>query len=229
MHIIDSCITQQAQVFEKLFVEAQASWPPAPSVPSLDKQCFTLVMRPSEKSRIALAERLGYLADRFGGNVYYGPENLHLTVLAAPDLDGNNLVARHLDRYLSSHICALKPFTMPVGGLSVINDTIVFKAYDPSGNLLQFNKSALIELTEELYGEGVDIDKLIGLHSKIFWLTAVRLGSDAPIELLNYVVTQADQSMGALYFDTMDMVKTDLLFRPENTTVVKKYSLGELN
>lgn len=229
MHIIDSCITQQAQVFEKLFVEAQASWPPAPSVPSLDKQCFTLVMRPSEKSRIALAEQLDYLAERFGGNVYYGPENLHVTVFAAPDLDGNNLVARHFDRYLSSHICALKPFTMPVGGLSVINDTIVFKAYDPSGNLLQFNKSALIELTEELYGEGVDIDKMIGLHSKIFWLTAVRLGSDAPRELLNYVVTQADQSMGALYFDTMELVKTDLLFRPENTIVVKKYSLGELN
>jgi len=186
-------------------------------------------MRPNEKSRLALVERLAELSGLFKGNVYYGPENLHLTVFSAPNLDGNNLVARHFDRYLSSHICALKPFTMPVGGLSVINDTIVFKAFDPSGNLLQFNKSALIELSEELYGDGVDIQAMIGLHAQIFWLTAARLGSEAPIELMDYVVAQADQPMGELYFDRMELVKTDVLFRPENTEVVKVYSLGELN
>jgi len=229
MHIIDSCVTQQAQLFQKLLGEAQAAWPPAASMPSLDKQCFTLVMRPSVESAASLVARMQPLAERFHGHIYYGVENLHLTVFGLPDLDSNKLVARHFDRYLSSHICALKPINMPIGGLSIIADTLVFKAYDATGNLLQFNKSALNELSEELYGDDVDIAATIGLHTNIFWLTAARLRAGASLELVEYVVAHNEESLGSLYFDTMELVSTDQLFRPENTKLVKRYRLGELN
>lgn len=230
MHIIESCVTLQAQYFEKLLQEAQANWPPLAYTSSqLDKQCFTLIMRPSEESRELLAERLRSVAERFPDNIYYGEKNLHLTVFGLPNLDSSPLVHRHFDRYLSSHVCAVKPVTLPLGGLSIVGNTLVFKAFDPIGNLLQFNKSAVIELTEELYGDGVDFTKMIGLHTEIFWLTAARLGPNQPREFLDYVVEHGNESLGALSFETMELIKTDHLFRPENTKVIKAYTLGELN
>ena len=230
MHIIDSCVTLQAQHFEKLLQEAQANWPPIAYTSSqLEQQCFTLIMRPTEESRELLAERLRLVAERFTDNIYYGEKNLHLTVFGLPNLDSSPLVARHLDRYLSSHVCAVKPLTLPLGGLSIVGNTLVFKAFDPIGNLLQFNKSAVIELTEELYGDGVDISKMVGLHTEVFWLTAARLGPNQPKEFLDYVLEHSNESLGALAFDTMEVIKTDHLFRPENTTLIKAYTLGELN
>jgi hypothetical protein len=230
MHIIDSCVSLQAQLFEKLLQEARATWPPLASTSSqLAKQCFTLVMRPSEETKALLAEKLIPLAERFPGHIYYGAENYHLTVFGLPDLDKNKLAARHFDRYLASHVCALKPVTMPVGGLSVIGNTIIFKVFDTSGNLLQFNKSAVLELTEELYGDGVDIAQMIGLHTELFWMTAARIGADAPPELFEAIAAQSDEAAGTVYFDTMEVLKTDQLFKPDQTKVIKSYMLGELN
>lgn len=230
MHIIDSCVTLQAQLFEKLLQEARASWPPLASTPSaLAKQCFTLVMRPDAESRALLAEKLTPLAERFSGHIYYGAENYHLTVFGLPDLDKNKLAARHFDRYLASHVCAVKPVTMPVGGLSIIGNTIIFKVFDTTGNLLQFNKSAVLELTEELYGDGVDIAKMIGLHTDLFWMTAARIGADAPLELFEAVQAMADETACTVLFETMEVLKTDQLFKPEHTKIIKSYTLGELN
>lgn len=233
MTIISSCLLAQDQVFQKLIAEVDSAWPPrSPSGSELDQQCFTLVMRPDRATAARLAGRLQSMERLFGGPLYYGAENLHVTVFGIHEKLVSELVVNHLHRFLAAHLCALQPLTMPIGGLSIVGNTVVMKAFDATGELLAFTRTARRELYDEIYGEGVDVDQMIGLHSEIFWLSAARLSAspeqtEVDRKLLAYVQECFAESMGEAYFDEMKLCRTDQLFRPQNTEVLRRYTLGQ--
>jgi hypothetical protein len=184
-------------------------------------------MRPDQTSAERLAARLAQVESVFADHRYYGPDNLHLTVFGIHDKLVSELVLNHLHRFLAAHVCALQPLAMPLGGLAMVGNTLVIKAFDPVGNLLGFTRTAMKELYDEIYGEGIDVQSMIGLHSDIFWLSAARLAENADRALLDYVRQCFEESLGEAYFEEMLLCRTDQLFRPEHTQVLRRYALGE--
>lgn len=227
MSIISACLLAQNRVFQKLLEDVRVGWPPAAAgTAALEEQCFTLVLVPDRACREAIDSRLEILRQRFGEHIYYGAPNLHVTVFGIHEKLVSEMVMSHLHRFLAAHLGALKPFSMPLGGFSIVGNTLVVKAFDGDGKLLEFCRLALRELTDEIYGEGIDVEAMIGLHSEIFWLSAARLAADADPALLEYVTECADESIATATFDEMLLCSTDQLFSPGKTTVLRNYPLG---
>lgn len=222
-----TAIKSQTQLFDSLLDAAAADWPPLVcDGEKLESLCSTLVMRPGQTS--ALEEAVAALKERFPGHTYYGAENFHLTVFGLPMLKKSDALSRHLDRFLKSHTPALRPLSMPLSGLSIIGNTIVARCLDTNGLLSRFVNACLDELSEEL-GEGVDsLEKLVGLHRQIYWITLARMTGHTDSALLDFVREESANEFGISSFARMQVVETDLLFSVGATKVVKEYDLGFL-
>jgi 2'-5' RNA ligase len=226
MHIIDTCFAAQSKLFEKLLSEAlQSGSLMGPALMELEQPCSTLVMRPQDELAQILASRIAELASLFPGQIYYGPKNLHLTVSALPDVVPGSILHRHLRRSLASHVGALRPLEMPVGGFGIIGSAIIIKAFDVEGLLARMVKCLVADIEEE----GFAMADLADLHSKVFWLTAARLISPPSDELLDYVSKHKEESLGVANFEAIELVATDSLFSEDATKIMEKYSLGDFS
>lgn len=223
MPIINSCLERQNELFNKLLDEASESWPPRGySLSDASRECFTLVIRPIVLP--VLAETIESLSKQFPEHIYYGPENIHLTVLGLPKLEPGSSLYRYFDRFMVSHIPALKSFKLPVQGLSIVGSTVIAKCFDQDGSLLRFVAASFAEL-----GEGIaDLDEIIGLHRSIYWLSIARLTENAQPELLETIKRDNNREFGTISFNKMELVRTDRLFRPEATKVLNTYEFGLL-
>lgn len=222
-----TAIKSQTQLFDTLLDAVAADWPPTVFAPEkLDSQCFALVMRPSQTA--ALDQAVAALKERFPGHIYYGAENFHLTVFGLPQLNKGDALTRHLDRFLKSHTPALRPLAMPLSGLSIIGNTIVARCLDANGLLSRFVNACLDELREELGDSTGELEKLVGLHRQIYWVTLARLAPGVDNTLLDFVREESSNQFGVARFSRMEVVETDLLFSAEATKKVKEYDLGFL-
>lgn len=221
MPIINSCLETQNELFNRLLEEARQSWPPQGyRVSEACRECFTLVKRPIDLPD--LLEMIKSLSEQFPGHLYYSQENLHLTILGLPRLEPGSSIFRYFDRFMVSHLPALKPVKLPVRGLSIVGSTIVAKCFDQDGSLLRFVDSCFAEL-----GEGItDLDEIIGLHRSIYWLSIARLSENAPKELLTTVLSENSREFGTISISSMELVRTDSLFRPQATEQLKSYEIG---
>ena len=228
MHIIDTCLTEQSKLFEKLLSEALQSGPDysrlvGPTLAQLDQPCSALLMRPP----VALVEKLAECTQRlealFPGQLFYGKSNIHMTVSALPKLVTGSQLHNHLGRSLASHVGALKPLAMPINGLGIIGSAVVFKAYDNEGQLGRLVRYLVADLEEE----GFAMSDMAGFHTKIFWLTAARLIKPPSSELIDYVVQHSEENFGTANFEAIELVSTDSLFSESATKIVKKYNLAD--
>lgn len=226
MHIIDTTFAAQSKLFEKLLSEAlQSRSMTSPTRAELESPCSTLVMRPTPDMAELLAEKVAILAERFPGQLYYGPGNFHLTVSALPDVVPGSILHRHLRRSLGSHVGALRPLEMPVGGFGIIGGAVIFKAFDNEGQLGRMVKCLAADIEEE----GFAMADLAGLHTQIFWLTAARLMNAPSEEFLDFISRHKDESFGVANFGAMELVSTDSLFSEHATRVMESYNLGDFS
>ncbi len=226
MNIIDTTFAAQSKLFEKLLSEAkQGGAMPLPTEDELKLPCSTLVMRPTTDMAAALAESVAELAARFPGQLYYGPENLHLTVSALPDVVPGSILYRHLRRSLGSHVGALRPLEMPVGGFGIIGSAVIIKAYDNEGLLGRMVRCLIADIEEE----GFAMTDLAGLHTQVFWLTAARLIKQPSEQLLDYITSHQDERFGVANFELIELVSTDSLFSSHATRVMESYPLGDFS
>jgi len=226
MHIIDTTFVAQSKLFEKLLSEAkQGGTMSLPTEAELKLPCSTLVMRPAAEMAEALADNVAELAARFPGQLYYGPDNIHLTVCALPDVVPGSILHRHLRRSLGSHVGALRPLEMPVGGFGIIGSAVIIKAYDNEGLLGRLVRCLIADIEEE----GFSMAGLAGLHTQVFWLTAARLIKQPSEQLLDYITGHIDERFGVANFEAIELVSTDSLFSSHATRVMEKYPLGDFS
>jgi hypothetical protein len=182
-------------------------------------------MRPQEALAKVLAASVAEMAQQFPGQIYYGPDNLHLTVCGLPDVVPGSILHRHLRRSLASHVGALRPLEMPVGGFGIIGSAIIIRAFDNEGLLGRVVKCLVADIEEE----GFAMADLADLHTKIFWLTAARLITPPSQGLLDYICNHQEESLGIANFEAIELVSTDSLFSEDATKIMEKYLLGDLS
>jgi len=228
MHIIDTCLAEQSKLFEKLLSEALQREPQSlvgPSCAELARPCSTLVMRPQAELAQSLGARIAEVEKLFPGQLYYGAENLHMTVSALPDVAPRSMLHRHLRRSLASHVGAIRVMTMPVGGFGIIGSAVIIKAYDVEGLLARMVRCLVADIEEE----GFAMKHLADLHMKIFWITAARLIQPPSAEFLDYISKHHNDNFGVANFETIELDQTDSIFSAAATEILEKYNLGDLS
>lgn len=228
MHIIDTCLAEQSNLFEKLLSEAlqrDAESLVGPSRDELARPCSTLVMRPQQALAESLGARIAEVEALFPGQLYYRADNLHMTVSALPDVVPRSILHRHLRRSIASHVGALRALAMPVGGFGIIGSAVIIKTYDPEGLLARMVRCLVADIEEE----GFAMAHLADLHMKIFWITAARLIAPPSAEFLAYIGQHQGESLGVANFATIELDQTDSIFSAQATEILEKYNLGDFS